>query len=436
MKSGNKDAIVKQSSTTRSRSTTSSRPAITRPTRSRSARTRPRRSSTETAMAWHLEAVGSQGQRGTGDAKTMALAAQLYKQVVDTWKADEFATFEFPRIVKEDWPTIYKIKYAMADLLYFQKDWAKCGPAFDAVVAENPKAPEAGRSRVRRGALLPEHLRRRRTRAARNARAPATSRVRARRSEQEGGRATRGRSRRSMTDNQKGMVQRLQPLHLLHQAGRERHGGPGAARRGEVRARAHVLRGAALGRSGDRLPRHRDELPRQRRRRSTRRSSISRASTSSASHVRRTARRASTTWRPTFRSSSSSICTGDKATKNEEQCTTLNEDPGRHPALQGAAARRARRQGRRQGRRSRSTRRAATRTSRCLRQVLPDPSAQRAAAASRAAATRSSYNAAQAFQAARLVAKAITRRARSLLDQKLKMDKLAAREEGDVRDRR
>ena len=31
----------------------------------------------------------------------------------------------------------------MADLLYFQKDWAKCGPAFDSVVDENPSAPEA-----------------------------------------------------------------------------------------------------------------------------------------------------------------------------------------------------------------------------------------------------------------------------------------------------
>ena len=98
---------------------------------------------TETGMAWHLEAVGSQGQRGTGDPKTMALAAQLYKKVVDTWNAQEFAAFEFPRIVKEDWPTIYKIKYAMADLLYFQKDWAKCGPAFESVVQENPTAPEA-----------------------------------------------------------------------------------------------------------------------------------------------------------------------------------------------------------------------------------------------------------------------------------------------------
>lgn len=98
---------------------------------------------TETAMAWHLEAVGSQGQRGTGDGKSMTLAAGLYQKVVDTWTADEFSKFKFPRIIKEDWPTVYKIKYAMADLLYFQKDWAKCGPAFDSVVQENPQAPEA-----------------------------------------------------------------------------------------------------------------------------------------------------------------------------------------------------------------------------------------------------------------------------------------------------
>ena len=97
----------------------------------------------ETAMAWHLEAVGPPGQRGTGDPKTMGLAAYIYKKIVDTWNAQEFAQFQFPRIVKEDWPTIYKIKYDMADLLYFQQRWNDCGPAFDAVVAENPQAPEA-----------------------------------------------------------------------------------------------------------------------------------------------------------------------------------------------------------------------------------------------------------------------------------------------------
>ncbi len=64
----------------------------------------------------------------------------LYKKVGETWNADEFAKFEFPRMVKEDWPTIYKIKYDMADLLYFREKWAECGPAFDAVVAGEPES--------------------------------------------------------------------------------------------------------------------------------------------------------------------------------------------------------------------------------------------------------------------------------------------------------
>src|SRR5262249_45135832 len=51
--------------------------------------------------------------------------------------------FQFPKIVKEDWPTLLKVKYEMADLLYFQKAWAKCGPAFDAVVQEQPSGPLA-----------------------------------------------------------------------------------------------------------------------------------------------------------------------------------------------------------------------------------------------------------------------------------------------------
>ena len=63
---------------------------------------------TETAMAWHLEAVGSNGQRGTGDRRTMDKAAAVYKKVVDTWSQADFANFTFPRIVKEDWPNIYK----------------------------------------------------------------------------------------------------------------------------------------------------------------------------------------------------------------------------------------------------------------------------------------------------------------------------------------
>lgn len=97
----------------------------------------------ETGMSWHLEAVGTGGTRGTGDKQTMSLASYLYQKVVDNFEQSEFETFEFPRIAKSDWPNIYKIRYAMADLLYVQERWADCGPAFDAVVAENPKSAEA-----------------------------------------------------------------------------------------------------------------------------------------------------------------------------------------------------------------------------------------------------------------------------------------------------
>ncbi len=97
----------------------------------------------ETAMSWHLEAVGSGGVRGTGDKKTMELAAYLYRKITENFKSEDFAQFTFPRIVKDDWPTFYKIKYAMADLLYFQQRWEDCGPAFDAVVDEDPTNSDA-----------------------------------------------------------------------------------------------------------------------------------------------------------------------------------------------------------------------------------------------------------------------------------------------------
>jgi tetratricopeptide (TPR) repeat protein len=100
----------------------------------------------ETAMAWHLEAVGSGGVRGTGDAKTLEAATGLYERVIARFSAKDFASFTFPRIVKEDWPTREKLAYLLADLTYARKDWAKCGPAFDAVVAAAPDGPLAGES--------------------------------------------------------------------------------------------------------------------------------------------------------------------------------------------------------------------------------------------------------------------------------------------------
>ncbi len=111
---------------------------------------------TETAMIWHLEAVGSHGVRGTMSPEALAFADDLYAKVIRQFSAAEFARFEFPRLVKEDWPTLLEIKAARADLLYAQKAWGKCGDAFDAVVAEDPHGPLAVES-AHASALCNQH---------------------------------------------------------------------------------------------------------------------------------------------------------------------------------------------------------------------------------------------------------------------------------------
>ncbi len=89
---------------------------------------------TETAMAWHLEAIGTDDVRGTGDAKAMALASKLYEKIESNFTDEGFLAAKFARIVKEDRPTLCSVRYASADLLYEQQKWAGCGRAFDSVV--------------------------------------------------------------------------------------------------------------------------------------------------------------------------------------------------------------------------------------------------------------------------------------------------------------
>jgi hypothetical protein len=216
----------------------------------------------ETAMAWHLEAVGSDNQRGTSDARTMALAAALYKRVVDSWSGTELASFQFPRLVKADWPTLFKVKYAMADLLYFQKDWARCGPAFDSVVAEDPTGPEAGKAAYAAGLCYQNvyeasHLGDggRRTagnlpgRAHREATASDASRL----------------EPKKLTPEQTGMVHAFDRYVCTIKPGASDAAGQEQLVEVKYARGSHVLRGAALGRSGTGLPRDRAEPLRSRR---------------------------------------------------------------------------------------------------------------------------------------------------------------------------
>jgi tetratricopeptide (TPR) repeat protein len=97
----------------------------------------------ETAIMWHLETVGSGGVRGTNDERTKELASDLYRKLLASFTAAQFAKLEFPRIVRKDWPTLPKLGYALADLEYSRGRWADCARAFDTVVAADPTGPEA-----------------------------------------------------------------------------------------------------------------------------------------------------------------------------------------------------------------------------------------------------------------------------------------------------
>lgn len=110
----------------------------------------------EHAIAWEYEAMGDLGcppdpekkaanpkaRPGTCNKDTLNASIDVFKLVLGTFKTFEGYKFNVKR--PEDAPTIPKLKYAYADLLYGQGRWEECGPAFDEVVALDPTADVAG----------------------------------------------------------------------------------------------------------------------------------------------------------------------------------------------------------------------------------------------------------------------------------------------------
>lgn len=94
------------------------------------------------ATAWHREAIGTDTQPGTNDRNTMQQAAQLYGMAIE--KFPDMEGMEFADIDRRDWPTVYKVSYYYAELLWKMEDWARCGPAFDKVVDLNPQGEFTG----------------------------------------------------------------------------------------------------------------------------------------------------------------------------------------------------------------------------------------------------------------------------------------------------
>lgn len=91
----------------------------------------------ELAVAWHREAIGTDSQPGTNDRNTMQQATQLYQIAIEHFP--DMEQLEFPDIARDDWPTLYRVSYFYAELLWRMEDWTRCGPAFDRVVELNPQ---------------------------------------------------------------------------------------------------------------------------------------------------------------------------------------------------------------------------------------------------------------------------------------------------------
>ncbi len=221
MKSGDKDAIVQRARQPGQGLHRVQGRSSTRPTPSRSARTRPRRSSTETAMAWHLEAVGSRrparhrrseddGARGASSTRrssTPGTRDGVREVRVPAHRQGGLAD-DLQDQVRDGRPALLP-----------EATGPSAARRSTRSSQENPKGAGRGRSRVRLGALLPEHLRRRRTPRARTGRAAAT--CPAPKAKDDASKADDEQLKpKEMTDSQKGMVQRLQSVHLLHPARR------------------------------------------------------------------------------------------------------------------------------------------------------------------------------------------------------------------------
>ena len=91
----------------------------------------------ELAVAWHREAIGTEQQPGTNDRRTMQQATDLYELAIEHFP--DMEQLEFPDISRDDWPTLYRVSYFYAELLWRMEDWNRCGPAFDHVVELNPQ---------------------------------------------------------------------------------------------------------------------------------------------------------------------------------------------------------------------------------------------------------------------------------------------------------
>lgn len=88
------------------------------------------------ATAWHREAVGTDAQPGTRDARTMALTSELYA-LIDAHVPD-LDELRLDRIDRRDRPSRARIAYFAAELLFERQLWDEAAEAYQRVLAAGP----------------------------------------------------------------------------------------------------------------------------------------------------------------------------------------------------------------------------------------------------------------------------------------------------------
>ena len=83
----------------------------------------------DVATTWHHETVGPSESEGTGDEHTMELVSRLYQRALEEFP--DLDDLELDGWEERGRPTVYRVSYWYADILYALGLWAECGPAFD-----------------------------------------------------------------------------------------------------------------------------------------------------------------------------------------------------------------------------------------------------------------------------------------------------------------
>ncbi|MEC7519393.1 MAG: tetratricopeptide repeat protein [Myxococcota bacterium] len=88
------------------------------------------------ATAWHREAVGTEDQPGTRDAATLREAEAMYGLVLDAYPRFDALTLD--RIDARDRPTRAQLHFHRADLLFEMQRWSACAASFEATLDAAP----------------------------------------------------------------------------------------------------------------------------------------------------------------------------------------------------------------------------------------------------------------------------------------------------------